>query len=566
MKTLNVEEKNIILLEMQKAMEVWGQFEGGIEDFNGLLRRTLNELVRLLKIGRLEISLKAPQNAIVPNGEDVTWVLYESGEASSEEPRVYYVQTPEGGQFYARVFTLIDAEYDEFTISQIDYLEKMIYSYSGRIRTRQMLGKALACDMQTGLPNRDTVMKFVAKNIMLGRIGLYNAYFLNVRNFKYINKLTDHRSGDITMIQYAQRLAALADEDEIVGRLGGDNFIALIKRTENAAFLEGIKGISVDVLTKTGLRSIMLGAVAGVYEIPDDIHNPMEIMNPISMACQMAKMVYRRDVVFYNENLAKSIMDVQTVMVNFNSALERGEFVVYLQPKIDLETGKMCGAEALARWKHGTEIIPPAKFIPPLERDGSICRLDFEILKQSCEIIQDWIKRDITPVTISVNLSRWHLEEKNTADRIIDLVKKYKFDPKYLEFEITETVDSKEYEALTKLLLRLRENGFTTSVDDFGTGYSSLTMLKDFKLDVLKLDRSFIIKLGDGEDNSRDKILISTVISLARMLDMKVLAEGVETVEQLEYLKSVNCDMVQGFYFSMPIPVEAFEEKYMCAD
>ncbi|MCQ2519900.1 MAG: GGDEF domain-containing phosphodiesterase [Lachnospiraceae bacterium] len=563
MKVLSNEEKNVILVEIQKTLEIWGQYEGPQQGFDILVRKSFNILGPMLNVGKVDIHLKTVGNAIVHEGLDMISTLYESGSEYEETPMCYDFSVPDRGSFSLHIHMLKGAASDDFISEQIDFLGKMIYSYGGRVRTMLMLGKAITCDIMTGLPNKDSVMRFVGRNIQLGRIGLYNAYFINVRNFKYINKISDHMSGDDTMVQYAQKLAAIADDDEIVGRLGGDNFVAIIKRSETVAFLEGIKGIEVDVRTKSGNRTISLSAIAGGYEIPDDIHNPGEIMNPISIANQMAKQVLHRDVVFYNDSLARTIIDGQRVLVNFAPSLENGEFVAYFQPKISLETGKVCGAEALARWKHEGELIPPAQFIPPLEGDGSICKLDFEILRQTCEIIESWVKNGREPMTVSVNLSRWHLEDPFTADKIIDMVRKYKFDPKYLEFEITETIDYKEYAALTKLITRLRDYGFTTSVDDFGTGYSSLTMLKDFELDVLKLDRAFIAKIGESDEVSRDEILITTVISLARKLNMKVLAEGVETAAQLDFLKSVGCDMVQGFYFSTPISRDDFEKKYI---
>lgn len=557
------EKKIKIYEEMQKANLCWGEFEGDFDSFFGINKKVIEPLCRLLNIERVEIGLKAPKTKLVPSGFNHTMILFESDEKWSDTPLTVTKETVEGGSFFLKFYHKIDSPFTEFELDQIHVLSEMMYGYGGRARTRSLLRKALKSDIMTGLPNLETVMEFAGKNIQLGRIGLYNAYFLNVKNFKYVNRMSDQHRGDETMTMYARKLAALAEGDEIVGRLGGDNFIALIKKSETVAFLEGIKRIPVDVYTNSGIKSIYLSAVAGVFEIPEDIKNPREILLPISFANQLAKQVIHRDVVFYNDDIAQKIIISQRVMMSYNEALANGEFKAYLQPKIDLHTDKVCGAEALARWERGGEIIPPGEFIPPLERDGSICRLDFEILKQTCDIIQHWVDEGKNPVKISVNLSRWHLEDPETAEKIIEMVNGYSFDPSYLEFEITETVDFKEYEALTKLLFKLQKHGFTTSVDDFGTGYSSITMLKDFDLDIIKLDRAFVASIGEKDDNTRDKILVSAVINLAKSLNMQVLAEGVETETQLDYLRSAGCDMVQGFFFSKPVTIKEFEDKYI---
>lgn len=557
------EEKVAISAELESLVIMWTDFEGDFEGFFENSQNRLKSLCRLLQVAKIEISLSAPRTVLSPDGLEDSKVLYKSEKEPAATPVVITKDTYEGGSCICKFYPYSGQEFDSFVKSRLEFLSTLIYSYGGRVRTRAMLKHAISSDMMTGLPNLKSFLAFLGMLMHKGIASQYNAYYINVRNFKYVNKLSDQQSGDASMIQYAQRLAALADKDEIVGRLGGDNFVALIKREENDSFLEGIKGIPVDVTTKSGLRTVELSAVSGVYEIPEDIKNPIDVMMPIAVAHQLAKQVLHKDYVFYTDALAKQLMGGQRVLVNFISALSQHEFEAYLQPKVDINTEKVCGAEALARWNHKGETMSPAEFIPPLERDGSICRLDFEMLRQTCEIISGWIKAGIKPVKISVNLSRWHLEEPKTADRIIEIVSKYDFDPALLEFEITESVDFREFEALTKLLSQLQKYGFTTSIDDFGTGYSSITMLKDFNLDVLKLDRSFIDKIGDETEGAKDRILVSSVVSLAKQLDMAVLAEGVETKEQKEYLKEINCDMIQGFYYSKPIKASEFTEKYM---
>ena len=560
------EEKLAIDAEIERVLLRWSEYEGEIKEFAEMNSSLLRPLCRLLSVARIEITLNAPSSNLTPDGINNMEILNDPGKIPGNRPLVYNKTTFEGGSCVIMFYPYAGREFDNYTVSKLEFMATMVFMFGGRVRTRNLLKKALSSDQLTGLPNLNSFLAFMGMLIQRGRANFYNAYYLNVRNFKYINKLSDQRTGDECMAEYARKLSAIVDRDEIVSRLGGDNFVALIKRDENDAFLDAIKAIPVDVMTKSGPRTVMLGATVGVYEIPSDIRNPEDIMMPITVAHTIARQVLHKECVYYSESLASQFLISQRVLVNFKDALKKHEFEAYLQPKIDLSTGEVCGAEALARWNHHGEIIGPGDFIPPLERDGSICELDFEILRQSCEIIEGWKSKGLNPITVSVNLSRWHLEEPGTAEKILKTVKKYNFDHKYLEFEITESVDSREYEALTSLLAKLRESGFVTSIDDFGTGYSSITMLKDFELDILKLDRSFIAKIGDKTEGLKDRVLVSNVVNLAKQLDMQVLAEGVETEAQMKYLKKIGCDMIQGFLYSKPIPVNEFTKQYMKKD
>lgn len=559
---LSIEEKLQLEEELNTINIRLATIDGDYDDFFEIAQRCLVPVFKKLKIAKATISMKAPKTVLAPEGLFGSEILCDTGDLPGPNEHEEAHDTKEGGVSIVTYFPKVGYEFGDYELDKLKYISDLVYAWGGRIRVRGLLDKSLSSDGMTGLPNLKTVLGFVNMLIRRGRVGYYNAYYINVRNFQYVNKISTRMGGDKAMTMYAGRLSSLADRDEMIGRIGGDNFIAIIKRVENDAFLEGLKAITIDVETPSGLRSVTLSAVAGIYELPRELIEPESIMMPISMANSMAKQVLHRDYVYYNEEIAQNVIGSQRVLIDFESSLAKHEFEAFLQPKIDLTTGEVCGAEALARWNHEGEVIPPDVFIPPLERDGTICRLDFEILRQTCDILQNWVDNGQKTVKVSVNLSRWHLEEPRTFDHILSIVSEYNFGHELLEFELTETVDSKEYDSMTRLLQNLRNEGFTTSIDDFGTGYSSITMLKDFKLDVLKLDRSFIMKIGTPTEGSKDRVLISNIISLAKQLDMKVLAEGVETMDQLEYLKMVGCDMVQGFYYSEPLRATEFSEKY----
>ena len=221
-----------------------------------------------------------------------------------------------------------------------------------------------------------------------------------------------------------------------------------------------------------------------------------------------------------------------------------------------IDSFRLNGAEALVRWKHDGKLISPGEFIPVFERNGMICQLDFYMLENVCIAIRDWLARGIEPVRVSVNFSRKHLTNPHLADDIMSVLNRYETESRYIEIELTETVDQNEAGLLAAFMGRMKNYHVTMSIDDFGTGYSSLNMLRTFPVDVLKIDRSFILDL---EQNS--KTVLSNIIRMADELHMDVVAEGVETYEQMNYLKSIDCKEVQGFLFDRPMPIENFEQK-----
>ena len=222
---------------------------------------------------------------------------------------------------------------------------------------------------------------------------------------------------------------------------------------------------------------------------------------------------------------------------------------------------KICGAEALVRWVRDGQVIPPAQFLPQLEREGSICKLDYYVLEMTCRFIRDRLGRGKEAPCISVNFSRKHLDEDDMVERIIEIIERYGIDHSYIEIELTESEDFQNYEIMSRIVNGLKQYGIGTSIDDFGTGFSSLNMIKKVDLNVIKIDKSFIPLEWEYPEKEKDKIMFGNIVGLVRQLGKKTIAEGVETQEQLEYLKEAGCDIVQGYVFDRPLPEAAFEER-----
>lgn len=243
----------------------------------------------------------------------------------------------------------------------------------------------------------------------------------------------------------------------------------------------------------------------------------------------------------------------------FPEALKNEEFQVFYQPKVSLKNYRLVGAEALCRWKHGGEMIPPFKFIPTLEAGQDICTLDFYMIEHVCRDIVKWLDEGKRVVRVSVNLSRRHFANENLLDDLFNIINKYDFPNKYIEIELTETSNDVDFKDLKRVVTALSEQGIHTSIDDFGMGYSSLNLLRELPWNTLKIDRSLLPVDGDGESNTA--VIMQYVIAMAQTLGIECIAEGVETVDQIKILKDKNCFLGQGFYFDKPLEKNIFEER-----
>ena len=516
----------------------------------------LSHICPILDIGKVEALLETPSNALYPEGVSGRKLLYSDGVVNVFNPLVSEYSTDEGGrvvfEFYWRNIGSISEQKRFWT----DVMAEMLYLYMGRARISSMLRRSMETDQTTGLSNLGGFISTINRFIKSGRIMDYAAAYFNICNFKYINQLVSFQDGDSVMRQYASKVSALVGPDEMVARLGGDNYVVLVRKEGLEVFLDQLDNITVEVATTSGVKHVPLSVRVGIYQIDRPIHAPGELMTPISVAQQICRENKNIRKVYYTPDMSKQVFHEKKVVMDFNRALEEGQFHAYFQPKVDLSNGRLCGAEALARWEIRGEVILPAKFVPMLEKDGTVCRLDYEMLAQTCDMISGWKKKGLTPVVISVNMSRWHLKEADFVDRIEEIVKQYDVEPEWIEIEVTETVDFEEYNTMLKVLTDLKNRGFNTSIDDFGSGYSSLTMLHRLEVDVIKLDQGFL-----WEQSEKGNILIKNIINMAKELGVKVLAEGVETTQHRDFLNSCGCDMAQGFLYAKPLRREEFERR-----
>lgn len=262
---------------------------------------------------------------------------------------------------------------------------------------------------------------------------------------------------------------------------------------------------------------------------------------------------------WFEPEMLNRTIKANTISTMFPDAIRNEEFVVYYQPKVSLSDNKLCGCEALTRWVKDGNIVSPADFIPVLEREGTICKLDFYVLDKACADIKRWLETGLNPVRVSTNFSKLHLHNKDFAEEIISIINKHGVDPAYVEVELTESSGYEDYEALAEFVRKMKSYGVSTSIDDFGTGYSSLNLLKDLDVDIIKLDKSFLDNLGD--EKKTDEVVIRHIVNMVNELDMQVVAEGVETNAQADLLQGFSCSMAQGYLFDKPLPCAEFEKR-----
>jgi len=418
--------------------------------------------------------------------------------------------------------------------------------------------KAAETDAMTGLPNASGFRTYVNRLRTEGKLTSYNAFYLNLKNFGLINKKYGKQEADHIIVRYAEHLLNYIDDDECAGRLAGDNFVLMARKEKTNNILKLTEGVKILAYTGEQKEMIVIQAVAGCLDIDDAEIDSEGILGRCSTALNTAKYENHAPYLFSSPEMHEKAIHRKQILSVFAGALKNGEFRPYYQPKVNTVTNTLAGAEALVRWIRNGKMITPGEFIPVLETDESICVLDFYIFEQVCKDIRKWIDEGIEPVRISTNFSRMNLSDPKFSDRIGKILERYDIPKQYIEVELTETMSEQENDRLSRFITDMHDANISMAIDDFGTGYSSLNLLRDFSADVLKLDKSFI---AGHTGTRRDSVVVSNVAKMANELDMNVITEGVEKWDQVDFLKSVNINMVQGYLFDKPLEKEEFEKR-----
>ena len=382
--------------------------------------------------------------------------------------------------------------------------------------------------------------------------------YSDIAEFKLINELFGRETGNRILQKQAEQMKRYASEGCVYGRLGEDHFIFIVEQDK---FSEDILHACRQELQKQLSDSVYnIQVYYGIYPA-EHFREPLASMcDKASLAVDAIKGDRQRFISYYSEQMLEQALSCKTVLDEFDAALKSGEFQIYLQPQIEVNTGKIYGAEALVRRiKADGSLVPPGDFIPIYEKSGLISRLDLYVWEQAAKQISDWKKQGVD-MRISVNISPRDFYYFEIHKIFADLVKRYNISPEYLNIEITETTIMSDVPNVRQEIQKLQQSGFIVEMDDFGSGYSSLNTLKDIDVDILKIDMGFIRETSNGE---KAKIILDAIVKMAKKLQMPVITEGVETAEQVHTLTKMGCDMFQGYYFSKPISVAAFEDAYL---
>ena len=385
--------------------------------------------------------------------------------------------------------------------------------------------------------------------------------FIGLDRFKRINNALGHPVGDEMLKQVSQSLVATVRESDSVFRYGSDEFVLIlndIKHPQQTQYIAEKLLAAVSATRYVAGHDLSVTASVGISVYPDDSSSAVELIKKAETAMHTIKDQGPNDFSFFIDEMNLRAQEQQSLESAIRLALLRNEFIVHYQPKLDLNSGQIVGAEALIRWHqpdHGW--IYPSAFIPVAEDSGLIVPLSQWVLRQACEQARAWQVAGLPPICISVNISAIDFRQRNFVANLVEILERTGLAPHLLELEITERVLMQNAEDTLTTLRRIKTLGVRLSIDDFGTGYSSLSYLRRFPIDVLKIDQSFIRGLSE---NSQDAQLISAIISLGKSLDLNIIAEGVETVEQLVFLKAHQCEEGQGFLFSKAVAAEDFAQ------
>ena len=444
------------------------------------------------------------------------------------------------------------------------FYSSIIRDITERKITEEKISSLVYLDSLTGLPNRrlfnDRLALAIDQAQEHGQV--FSILYIDLDHFKLINDNFGHLIGDQLLMEVAERLQKCSAKSDTISRLGGDEFIILLPNTDYGKAAEHAANI-IEALNKPfqfNGEEVFVTPSVGISMYPEDGEEQETLIKNADIAMYRVKEEGKNSFQFFTQEMNKSVSRKSQLAIGLRKALEKNEFAIHYQPQVDLKTGKIIGAEALLRWNHSEwGSVSPAEFIPIAEETGIIVQIGEFVLKQACLQNKAWQDAGLPPFRIAVNISSRQFSQSDLSEVVSIALEEADLAPHYLELELTESIIQGSKSAVSTML-ELKEKGVHLSIDDFGTGYSSLKYLKMFPINTLKIDQHFTRNINS---DLKDAALVDTIIKMAHNLGLNVIAEGVETLDQLEFLKQKSCNQAQGYYFNRPLPAEEIERIYL---
>lgn len=433
------------------------------------------------------------------------------------------------------------------------------------------VGRKSYIDPLTNLFSRESIIDRMRLQINFNKESgdSFALLFIGIDKFKKVNDMYGHKVGDVFLKKFSEKLKNALDKEAIIGRMTGDEFLIILPKINSHSQVANTANKILNMVRQPwsidGIE-IYITASIGAAIFPQDSENEGNLTKFAGVAKSKAKECGGNDFQFYSSEMNEKLQEQLTLDSMLHIAIEKNEFIVHYQPFISVESGKIEAVEALIRWNSSQlGMVSPNKFIPRAEENGLIIPIGNWVLKEACKQNKYWQDKGFRPICVCVNVSPYQFEKEDFVENVKVVLEQTKLDPKYLELEITENVAMGNVEDKINKLLELKDLGIKISIDDFGTGYSSLSYLKRFPIDNLKIDQSFVRDIG----NESSKSIISTIVSIANNLRLGLVAEGVETVEQFEFIREQKCGKIQGYLFSKPLEPVSFEgilkeDKHFC--
>lgn len=530
-----------------------------IEQYRGpAFNKILEPICKFLRISRISSAVfdSTCDSAIIKSAPHI---YYDDGNADSTRVLKFTENNVRACKAnYSFMQSKSGQDWSEEEVQQIEAFEKLIYTFCDRSYASTIAKDLSMFDNDLMVYPLTFFLATVKNLIRQGRIGEFGGVYFNIKHFSSINDRFGRDCATNIMKQFIHGIQEKILYEECICRVGGDNFVVLFKKDNLNIIKNYLSGMPI---TFNDGETVTVTTTAGYYMIPEATESATDVMDRISTAYQLAKIVYKRPFLFYDDEIMQHQTHVKEIEMMFPSAIENEEFKVFYQPKTQLNNYQLAGAEALCRWFRNGKVISPGEFIPVLEGSKAICTLDFYMLDHVCRDIRRWLDEGREAVKVSVNLSRLHLGDEDLLESILRIIDKYKVPHHFIEIELTETTTDVDYKELKKIVYGLREQDISTSVDDFGVGYSSLNLIREMPWNVLKIDKSFL-PTQEEENNDPSKVkMLRHIITMSQDLGLECIVEGVETAEQVKLLKDCKCYLAQGFYFDRPLPVKEFEQK-----